>query len=410
MTWAVIGAGYTGIAITAALLDAGLDVELLDRRPVVGGLWVDGTYDSVRLITSRKVTAFDGRPLPDGPTFPTGPELLAYLTATAASTGALDRFRGQNQVLSVSPESGSWAVATATSHTSYDGVVLATGLFQVPRIPLLPGVLNIPQLHTSAYRHPGQLGDDVLVVGLGNSGADVAQDAVAAGKRVTLAVNRGRHVVPRRVLGSPIIEMRRPALLPELPMRLGLDALVRLSSWRSGALPSPRHLVLAESPVVHSALLPLVASRKVSVRTAVKALCGDEVAFSDGSTEGFDTVVWATGYDYDLPVDRAHLDAGRGGYRSAPPRLVGGAWSPVSRGLAAVGHREPRGGRGPYLSALAGLVAAGARAQAWVDEPVGRRLADTIGPTASVFVDNAPEIRALRLLTAAANRLARPPA
>lgn len=398
MTWAVLGAGYTGIAVAAALLEAGVQVDVLDRRPVPGGLWVDGVYDDVRLITSRAVTAYPGRPLPDGPTFPTGPELLAYLQQVARTTGVTKRLR-RHEVRSVTRRGLGWDV----DGTAYDGVVVATGLFTRPRIPSLPGDLSIPSLHTASYRNVAQLGQDVLVVGLGNSGADVAQACVESGRRVALAVGRARHVLPRRVLGRPVTELRRPPLVPDLVMRLGLDATVRLTSayWRQGRLGEPQHLVLAETPVVHSALLPMVQSGAVRVRPAATRLDGAEVHFADGTAESFDTVVWATGYDHDLPVRRELVDAGVQGTLS----LVGGVWSPVSPGLAVVGLREPRNGRGRYLAAVADLVVAGVLAQERTDAPVGALLSSTHRPDRAIVVDDAREIPRLRALTRAAARL-----
>lgn len=400
--WAVVGAGYTGIAVAAAMIEAGLEVDVLDARDQVGGLWRDGTYDSVRLITSRKVTAFPGRPMPDGGLFPTGPELLAYLEDVARQTGVTDRLR-QHRVTSVTPEGTGWSV----DGTSYDGVVLATGLFSEPRIPVLPGTLTIPALHTSAYLNAGQLGDDVLVVGLGNSGADVAQDCVKAGKRVTMAIRRSRHVVPKRVLGQPVVEMHRPAYVPDLPVRAALDLAVRALSvyWRRGKLSEPRHLVLSESPVVHSALLPLISKGAISVRPGVTSFDGATAHFSDGTSSTFDTVVWGTGYSYALPVDRALLDGSTASYGEQPLSLVGGAWSPVSRGLAAVGHREPRHGRGPYLHALASMVAAAAVAQQSTAEPIGAVLMPVAQPDATFLVDDGPELRRLHRLEEAAHAL-----
>jgi cation diffusion facilitator CzcD-associated flavoprotein CzcO len=398
VTWAVLGAGYTGIAVAAALLEAGVQVDVLDRRPVPGGLWVDGVYDDVRLITSRAVTAYPGRPLPDGPTFPTGPELLAYLQRVARTTGVTKRLR-RHEVRSVTRRGLGWDV----DGTAYDGVVVATGLFTRPRIPSLPGDLSIPSLHTAAYKEVGQLGQDVLVVGLGNSGADVVQACVESGRRVALAVGRARHVLPRQVLGRPVTELRRPPLVPDLVMRLGLDAAVRLTSayWRQGRLGEPQHLVLAETPVVHSALLPMVQSGAVRVRPAATRLDGRDVHFADGTAESFDTVVWATGYDHDVPVSRELVDAAAHG----PLSLVGGVWPPVSPGLAVVGLREPRNGRGRYLAAVADLVVAGVLAQERTDAPVGALLSSTHRPDRATVVDDGPEIARLKALTRAAARL-----
>lgn len=399
MTWAVLGAGYTGIAVAAALLETGISVDILDRRPVPGGLWVDGVYEDVRLITSRKVTGFPDRPMPDGPTFPTGQELLAYLQQVARDTGVTKRLR-QREVRSVTRSGFGWDV----DGTLYDGVVVATGLFTRPRIPSVPGDLTIPTLHTADYRRVEQLGQDVLVVGLGNSGADVAQACVESGRRVSLAVGRARHVVPRRVLGRPVTELRRPGLLPDLVLRLGLDATVRLTSayWRRGRIGEPQHLMLAETPVVHSALLPLVQKGSVRVLPAATRLDGTSVHFADGSSAEFDTVVWATGYDHELPVSRALID---GSAADGPPSLVGGVWSPVSPGLAVVGLREPRNGRGRYLAAVADLVVAGALAQERTDAAVGSLLSDVTGPDRRTVIDDGSELSRLRTLTRAAHRL-----
>jgi len=402
VSWAVVGAGYAGVAVAAAMLERGLEVDVLDSRAEVGGLWVDATYPSVRLITSRDVTAYDGWPMPAGGLFPTGPELLAYLQDVAGRSGVLDRLR-QQTVTCVRPGEQGWLV----DGTGYDGLVLATGLFSAPRIPVVPGVAGVPTLHTSAYRGPEGLGERVLVVGLGNSGADVAQDCVKAGRQVTMAVGRARHVVPKRVLGQPVVRLRRPGWVPDLASRVVMDAAVRAASayWRHGALAEPRHLLLSESPVVHSALLPLVSRGAVRVRPALTHLDGADAQFADGSCQSVDSVVWATGYAYTLPVARELLDGSPDRYGETPLSLVGGAWSPVSPGLAAVGHREPRHGRGPYLSAVARLVAAGAAAQSRTDRPVGRLLADVVPPSATALVDDVTELPRLRRLTAAAARL-----
>lgn len=402
MTWAVVGAGYTGIAVAAGLLEAGVTVDVLDSRPAPGGLWYDGVYDDVTLITTRKVTAYPGHPMPSGATFPRSAELLAYLQDVAHRTGVTRSLR-QHKVQKVTRSGDGWDV----DGTSYDGVVLATGLFTEPRIPVLPGVLHIPTLHTADYKHIGELGDNVLVVGLGNSGADVAEACVSAGKRVTLAVGRARHVLPRRVLGRPLVEMSPPPLVPDLAVRAALDLTTRAATalWRTGRLGEPAHLMLAETPVVHSALLPLLRRGAVRVRPAVTALDGDGVLFRDGRRESFDTVVWATGYDHSLPMARSLIDSSPRPYGSPPLSLVGGVWSAVSPGLAVVGHREPRQGRGRYLSAAADLVVAGALAQERTTAAVGALLAETVRPDRARVVEDGAELRRLRRLTKAAHAI-----
>jgi hypothetical protein len=404
MTWAVVGAGYAGIAAAAALLAEGFQVDVLDQREEVGGLWLDGVYPSVRLITTAERTAYPDLPMTSDGQFPSGDEMLAYLRQVAQETGVTEQLRRQ-KVSKIVPCDGKWCV----DGVSYDGVVLATGLHNEPNIPNVPGNSTIPSLHTASYRGVEQLGDNVLVVGMGNSGADVAQDCVRAGKQVTVADRRGRHVVPKRILGHPVVDLTRPRFLPDLPVRVAMDVAVRVLSAKSrrGRLLEPRHLLLSEAPVVHSALLPLLYDGSIAVRSGLASVNGSVADFTDGSSGAYDTVVWATGYKYRLPIERALVDGKREGYGKSPLSLVGGVWSPVSPALACVGFREPRHGRGPYLHAAAELAAAGAQAQNFVPGPIGRELAKVIGPSTTELIDDGPEIRRIQRLTAAARNLRR---
>ncbi|NQU36441.1 MAG: NAD(P)/FAD-dependent oxidoreductase [Actinobacteria bacterium] len=392
MTWAVVGAGYTGIAVAGEMLAAGLDVDVFDARGETGGIWGDGVYPSVRLITTREGSALSKVPMPAGDEFPTGIQMRDYLQHAASRTGVADRLRQRN-VERVSKTSNGWLV----DGEAYQGVVLATGMFAEPKIPDFASTLTIRNLHTATYRGPDELGDDVLIVGLGNSGADVAQECVKAGKNVTISVRRPRHIVPKRIMGMPTVEMRRPTLVPDLVARIGMDIFVRVASqyWRHGSLGQPRHLLLAETPIVHSALLPLISSGAIKIAPGIESTSGFTVTFTDGTQKRFDTVVWATGYRPNLPIDRALVDGIDQSYDSAPLNLVAGAWSPVSAGLAVAGFREPRHGRGAYLSALAQMISAGARAQEFTTEPIGAFLSEFAPASSRVLVDDDAEIRAL---------------
>ncbi len=225
MSWAVIGAGYSGIGAAAAMLAEGIDVDVLDKRDDVGGLWLDGVHPSVRLITTNARSAYPGRPMTSADVFPSGTEMLTYLRKVAAETGVRERLINRD-VVSVAPADGRWSV----DGVMYDGVVLATGLFSDPYIPDLPGNPTIPTLHTSEYRDVGELGVDV----------------------------------------------QRPWFLPDLATRVAMDLSVRALSafWRRGRLDEPRHLLLSEAPVIHSALLPLIGNGSIPIRPNVARIDG----------------------------------------------------------------------------------------------------------------------------------------
>src|SRR5690348_7539648 len=163
-------------------------------------------YDSLTLHTGKHLSSlprmsFDRRV----GIFPTRGDFVAYLHRYAevfelpVETGRL--------VTAVEPEADGWVVRTAKGDVRADAVVMATGIVAGPRVPELPGRERFRGrvLHSIEYRRPaGYAGKRVLVVGVGNSGGEIASELAAAGARVTVAVRSGANVVPLRVAGIPV--------------------------------------------------------------------------------------------------------------------------------------------------------------------------------------------------------------
>ena len=191
----VIGAGQAGLSMGYHLQRLGRPFVILDDRVRVGDAWRQ-RWDSLRLFTPAKYDALDGMPFPAEPShFPTKDEMADYLEAYA------ERFalpiRHGVRVERVSRTGDRFLVESGAGRWTADNVVVAMAGFQQPHIPGFADDLDpsVVQLHSSAYREPGQLGEgDVLVVGAGNSGSDIAMDIVrhdqqvgSAGRRVLLA-------------------------------------------------------------------------------------------------------------------------------------------------------------------------------------------------------------------------------
>jgi putative flavoprotein involved in K+ transport len=218
----VIGAGQAGLAAGYHLRRAGLRFVLLDASEEMGASWLR-RWDSLRLFTPAKYNALPGMPFPGDPySLPGKKEVAAYFKAYA------ERFRLPVRlgvsVRSVHREGARFVVATSQGRLTASSVIVATGANQRPYIPAIASSLapQIVHMHSSEYRRPDQIPDGrVLVVGAGNSGAQIALELAAAGREVVLS-GRETGSLPRRLLGRDIYDWLWPTLMrPTVESRLG---------------------------------------------------------------------------------------------------------------------------------------------------------------------------------------------
>jgi putative flavoprotein involved in K+ transport len=240
----VIGGGQAGLAIGHYLKRQGRRFLILDANPRIGDAWRQ-RWDTLRLFTPAKYDGLPGMRFPgDGLSFPTKDELADYLEAYAA-TFALP-VRTGTRVEKLWREQGRYVAVSDGKRWEAGNVVVATGCTQAPRLPdfardLAPSTV---QLHSSEYRNPDQLrAGRVLVVGLGNSGAEIALEVsrthhtVVAGKPGgELPVRHGRaaarFVLPVvRFVGLHVLTLDSPIGRKAAPLKLGhADPLIRTKS------------------------------------------------------------------------------------------------------------------------------------------------------------------------------------
>jgi len=171
----VIGAGQAGLSVGYYLKRRGLPFVILDANPRVGDSWRN-RWDSLRLFTPARFSGLDGMPFPAPPrAFPTKDQMAGYLQAYAARfdlpvrTGA--------KVDSLSRQGNQYLITAGSRRFEAEHVVVAMAAYQQPRVPRFACELNpgIVQLHSKDYRNPEQLQTgDVLLVGAGNSGSEIA--------------------------------------------------------------------------------------------------------------------------------------------------------------------------------------------------------------------------------------------
>ncbi|RYY48704.1 MAG: NAD(P)/FAD-dependent oxidoreductase, partial [Comamonadaceae bacterium] len=191
---ALIGAGPSGLAAARNLQKAGLAFQGFEAHTDVGGLWDianprSTVYHSAHLISSKRTTEFAEFPMGDDVAdYPSHRELREYFAAFADRFDLRRHFRFGARVQKVEPLDDSAAPPWQVTWTEADGrarsevfagVVIANGTLSEPGMPRFEGHFDGELLHTAAYKHPGLFaGKRVLVVGAGNSGCDIAVDAV----------------------------------------------------------------------------------------------------------------------------------------------------------------------------------------------------------------------------------------
>jgi indole-3-pyruvate monooxygenase len=306
----VIGAGPAGLAVGACLRRVGVDFVILEREATVGATW-RRHYDRLHLHTDRAHSSLPFLPLPrDYPRYPSRDQVVAYLEAYARAFELAPRCG--EEVSGARPSGGGWEVETPRARYRARAVVVATGAFAVPVRPRWPGLDDFrgPVVHSAEYRNGERFrGARVLVVGLGNSGGEIAIDLVEHGARPTLAARGPVNLLPRDLLGLPILTWA--IALSRLPPALA-DALARPLLWLAVGDPSryglrrPEHGPMqqirdrARIPLIDVGTLPLIRAGRIAVRPGVARFTPEGVEFEGGGVEAFDAAVLATGFGHGL--------------------------------------------------------------------------------------------------------------
>ncbi len=326
--YAIIGAGPSGLSAARALQKAGIAFDGYEASRGVGGLWdIDNPrstmYESAHLISSRTTTEFAEFPMRSTADYPSHKTLIRYFREFAVHFGLTEQFRFDTKVTALEKlEDGGWMLRAAGPSTGsgtgssieqrYDGVILANGTLAEPNIPSFAGEFTGELLHTSAYKSAAQLaGKRVLIIGAGNSGCDIAVDAVHHAASVDMSVRRGYYFVPRYLFGRPsdTLNQGRP-----LPARIKQFVDKRVLQAFTGdpvrfGFPKPDYKIYESHPIVNTLILNHLGQGDLRVRPDIARFDGTTVHFRDGSSDEYDLVLLATGYTLDYPfVAREHLN------------------------------------------------------------------------------------------------------
>ncbi|MEM6377545.1 MAG: NAD(P)/FAD-dependent oxidoreductase [Bacteroidota bacterium] len=309
----IIGAGPAGLATAARLSAAGQDFTIIEKSKYVGNAWREH-YDRLCLHTVKELSHLPLLPFPDDyPRYVHKDQLVDYYEQYKDHFKIKPHY--ETAATDIRRKNGEWQVQTDTGQTfQTPNLVVATGVNHAPNRPVFKDEEQFTGqiIHSKVYKNGKPfVGKNVLVVGMGNTGAEVALDLVEYGAASTTIAVRGKvNIVPRDLRGRPT---QLTALkLAKLPTWLGdwLGSQVRkltMGDLPKYNLPYPKIppakqlRTLGKTPVVDLGTADMIRAGKIKiVNTGIDHFTPGSVIFEDGSEQAFDVVILATGYKANL--------------------------------------------------------------------------------------------------------------
>jgi cation diffusion facilitator CzcD-associated flavoprotein CzcO len=306
----VIGAGPAGLAVAASLQMQELRAVILDKTDKLGSAW-RRHYDRLHLHTDRSHSGLPGLAMSSAyGRYPSRAQFIEYLELYAARFHLKPVFNAT--VSAIRREDTRWRVEAGAKSYAVPIVVVATGWADFPYSPTWPGLETFrgAVAHSSAYRNPAPYaGKRALVIGFGNSGGEIALDLAESKIDVTLAVRGPVRVLPRELLGLPILtwaiaQRHLPARVADVlnapAIRLAVGSIESLGMKR--AAKGPRQMVEEDGriPLLDVGTVAKIRAGAIKVRGAIDRVTPDGVVFSETGPEAFDAIILATGFRPDL--------------------------------------------------------------------------------------------------------------
>lgn len=324
--FALIGAGPMGLAMAKLMRQLRIPFQGFELHSDVGGLWdIDAPrstmYETAHLISSKTMTEFADFPMgEDVAEYPSHREMQKYFREFAAQYDLYNKYHFNVEVVKTEPIGANgkgwrvtWRDANGAEQAEiFAGVLIANGTLSEPNVPQFKGHFDGEIIHSAQYRDPKQFANKrVLIVGAGNSGCDIAVDAIHHGKSCDISLRRGYYFVPKYVFGKPADTLGG---LIKLPMSLKRRIDGQILKWFVGdpqkyGFPEPDYALYESHPIVNSLILFHAGHGDLKVRADIDRLDGNTVHFTDGTSSDYDMVLTATGYRLHYPfIDRGLLN------------------------------------------------------------------------------------------------------
>ncbi|XP_010462821.1 PREDICTED: probable indole-3-pyruvate monooxygenase YUCCA11 [Camelina sativa] len=306
----IIGAGPAGLATSACLNRLKIPNIVVEREDCSASLWKTRSYDRLSLHLAKQFCQLPHMPFPSNtPTFVSKLGFISYLDEYVTRFNVNPRYN--RKVKSAHFKDSRWIVEVdsetkmSTEVYSAEYVVAATGENSEGVIPEIPGLVERfkgEYLHSSEYKNGDNFsGKDVLVVGCGNSGMEIAYELSKCSAKVSIVVRSPVHVLTRSIvrIGMSLLSFLPVKLVDRLclllaELRFGNTSRYGLVRPKNG--PFMNKLITGRSPTIDVGCVGEIKSGKVQVVPSIKRIEGKRVEFIDGKTKHIDSIVFATGY------------------------------------------------------------------------------------------------------------------
>lgn len=324
----VIGAGPSGIAAAKNAVQFGFEVVIFEKNDQVGGNWVfnastghSSVYENTHIISSKIWSEYEDYPMPDDyPDYPNHRQLQAYFESYAKYFKVYEHIRFKHTVTKVTrTDAHVWAVEymdeTNVSHRRiFDQLMVANGHHWNPKYPEYPGDFTGKFMHSHDFKAVSEewRGKNVLVIGAGNSGCDIAVEAARLAEKVCLSMRSPQWFIPKFLFGMPAdVFAARANWMPAKYKQLALTKLLNLlqGPYSRYGLPTNTHLALSHHPTLNSDLLDFIRHGRIKPRPAIRRFIGGTVEFVNGEVEAFDIVCACTGFWITFPFfEKSFID------------------------------------------------------------------------------------------------------
>lgn len=347
----IIGAGPAGLAMAGQLAHRKLPFTMLEASDHIGYTWRNH-YDRLHLHTVKEYSALPHLPYPaDYPLYVSRLQVVEYLEQYAEHFNIKPLFNQKVIGIFRNSADGKWQVQTTTNTFTAEQVIVATGYNRLPHVPELPGQRSFRGIiwHSREYRNGAPFrNENVLIVGMGNTGAELALDLLENDAKPFISVRGPVNIIRREIFGRPA--QPTAILLSKLPdwvcdLLASLSQKINVGDVSPYGLGKPVHSPTydtrrGKTPVIDIGTLDQIKAGNITVLPGIKHINAKTVTFTDDRELPFDAIILATGYRPALASMLSdELSATVLNERGYPKKL----WfdEPALRGLYFVGFAIP---------------------------------------------------------------------
>jgi pyruvate/2-oxoglutarate dehydrogenase complex dihydrolipoamide dehydrogenase (E3) component len=303
----IIGAGPAGLAVAGRLSKLNIPYEIIEMTDNVASTWRNH-YDRLHLHTAKDLSHLPHLKFPkEYPIYVSKNDVVSYMENYAEHFNIKPHFR--EKATSIKNENGTWITTTASDKVwQSDSIIIGTGSNRVQNSPSWPGLDNFKGIiqHSKDYRNGKEYKDkNVLIIGMGNTGAELAIDLNENGAKTYISVRGPVNIVIRDFNGKPTqytaIKLQKlPPWLNDFiantVQKLTVGDLSKYGIQNLKMSPSAQLRELGKTPIIDLGTIDLIKKGEVNIKPGIQNFTQNGVVFENGEKQEFDAVILATGY------------------------------------------------------------------------------------------------------------------